>query len=412
MGKSSSWLYHLTRKNVVSALNMIGAYALSALALIGALAIFSSENSEVSPQVITNFVLIVSLVGGFELGLVKSCLINLNETKSRSFDIAILVAKVSSKALIPTVFIFLVWNNLTTELGVLQRFIFSYCLCLIGILSSELRVIFDNIGLYSSGIWTKQAGLAIGVFTFLGAIYFGLEPTVAFVAYCLARTFWLALQFYRYTKIAVRKELILFRDTELFGWRSIFSLSVLAVFSGNIDRILASYYLDPVTAINYFLIYEIFTKYWLVNYLINPIIFVRYAAGSDGLISILSLLKVLGTISIISVGTLTLFVSYNPNFFNSVFNISIGNPYIVAFFMAIAINSVTQSLSAVLQSRGYAEYLVKITIIVTLIMGISSIFAIMEFGVNGLLVTWLIKSLFEAALVASLFYREKYEFSS
>tara|TARA_B100000575_G_scaffold182103_1_gene146238 strand:+ start:3528 stop:4748 length:1221 start_codon:yes stop_codon:yes gene_type:complete len=404
-------LVHFFSTNKARSFNVVGSYAINAIVLIGALAIFNNNQSLVSPEIITNFVLIVSLAGGLELGLVKSCLVNLKSTKSQLFSKTVLIEKVSLRAFIPSVFIFLLWVNLGPDPGILQKFIFSYGFCLIGLLSSELRVIFNNIGLHSSAIWTKQGGITFGILTFVSSIYLGFGVTISLMMYFLARIFWLALLFYRYDKICVGNKIVAFENADIAGWQHMFALNSLATFSGNIDRILIVYFLAADLALTYFLIYEIFTKYWLIAYIINPIIFVRYAAGGDGLISFRILLKVLCALAILSVGILIFLVSFNPDFFNSVLNINIGNLYIVVFFMAIVINGVTQTVSTLLQSWGYSDYLVKYNIIITLLMSICYTFALIEFGLNGLLVTWLIKSLFEAALIASLFFRKKkYEF--
>lgn len=404
-------LVHFFSTNKARSFHIVGSYAISAIVLIGALAIFNNNQSLISPEIITNFVLIVALAGGLELGLVKSYLVNLEGTRSQLFSTTVLIEKVSLRAFIPSVFIFLLWVNLGPDPGILQKFIFSYGFCLIGLLSSELKVIFNNIGLHSSAIWTKQGGITFGILSFMCGIYLGFGLTISLIMYFLARIFWLALLFYRYDKIRVGNKIVTFENADIAGWQNMFALSSLAIISGNIDRILVAYFLVAGLGITYFLIYEIFTKYYVIAYIINPIIFVRYADGGDGLISVRNLLKVLCALAMISVGILILFVSYNPDFFNSVFNINIGNLYIVVFFMAIVINSVTQTVSTLLQSWGYTEYLLKYSIIVTLVMFISFTFAITEFGLNGLLVTWLIKSLFEAALITSLFFRkEKYQF--
>lgn len=397
--------------NKARSFNVIGSYVISAIVLIGTLAIFNNNQSLVSPEIITNFILIVALAGGLELGLVKSYLVNQKGAKTQLFSKTVLIEKVSLRAFIPSVFIFILWVNLGPDPGILQKFIFSYCFCLIGLLSSELRVIFNNIGLHSSAIWTKQGGITFGILSFICGIYLGFGVTISLIMYFLARIFWLTLLFYRYDKICVGNKIVTFENAEIAGWKHMFALNSLSIISGNTDRILVVYFLGADLGITYFLINEIFTKYYLIAYIINPIIFVRYATGGDGLIGVRNLLKVLCALAILSVGILIFLVSYNPDFFNSVFNINIGNLYIVVFFMAIVINSVTQTVSTLLQSWGYSDYLVKYNIIITLVMSICYTFALIEFGLNGLLVTWLIKSLFEATLIASLFFRKKkYEF--
>ncbi len=97
-------------------------------------------------------------------------------------------------------------------------------------------------------------------------------------------------------------------------------------------------------------------------------------------------------------------------FFNNILNISINNLFIILFFIAIVINCVTQIASTLLLSRGYAQNLLIITITVTLVIALTLVYALTNFGVNGLLVTWLIKSCFEGALVGILFSRERHEF--
>ena len=402
-------LTNCMNKNLVRSVNLISSYLVSGIVLIGVLAIFNN-NQSLNAETITNFVLLVTIAGGFELGLVKSSLINIDNSRSYSFKKLSLISKVSVRAIIPSIIIFLLWTFLNNDSSFLFKIIFSYCLCIIGILSSELRVIFDNNGNHSTAVWTKQGGITLGILTFVFSIYLGYGDAISLGMYCLMRVLYLILLFHRFNKINFSDKEIFFDKNQISGWKNIFGLSLLAVISGNIDRILISYFLDPLVVLNYFLIYEIFTKYWLIAVIVNPIIFVQFANGGNGVLSGIGILKILGVISIISVAILVTFISFNPMFFNNILNISINNLFIILFFIAIVINCVTQIASTLLLSRGYAQNLLIITITVTLVIALTLVYALTNFGVNGLLVTWLIKSCFEGALVGILFSRERHEF--
>lgn len=404
-------LINYLNKNLLKSFNLIVSYLISGIVLIGALAIFNN-NQSLNAETITNFILLVTLAGGFELGLVKSTLINLGNSRNRFFNKLSLISKVSVRAIIPSIIVFILWSFLNNDIYFLLKIIFSYCLCIIGILSSELRVIFNNNGNHSTAVWTKQGGITLGVLTFVISISLGYDDVISLGMYFLVRTLYLILLFYRLDKIKHSDKEIVFDKNYISGWKNIFGLSLLAVISGNIDRVLISYFLDPIVVLNYFLIYEILTKYWLIAVIVNPIIFVQYAGGGNGILSGIGIIKILGIISTISILTFIIFVNLYPVFFNNILNISIKNLFIILFFIAIVINCVTQIVSTLLLSRGYARSLLIISIIVTLVITPILVYAIIHFGINGLLVTWLIKSCFEGALFGTIILKERHEFLS
>lgn len=411
MNNSVNLLINYFNKNLLKSFNLLVSYLISGIVLIGALAIFNN-NQSLNAETITNFILLVTLAGGFELGLVKSTLISLDNSRNCSFKKLSLISKVSVRAIIPSIIVFFLWSFLSSDINFILKIIFSYFFCIIGILSSELRVIFNNNGNHSTAVWTKQGGITLGVLTFVISIYLDYDDITSFGLYFLARTFYLILLFYRLDKIKFSDREIVFDKNLISGWKNIFGLSLLAVISGNIDRILISYFLDPIVVLNYFLIYEILTKYWLIAVIVNPVIFVQYASGGNGILSGVGIIKALGIISIISISTFIIFVNSYPVFFNNILNISIKNLFIILFFIAIVINGVTQIVSTLLISRGYAQSLLIISIIVTLLTTLILVYAIIHFGINGLLVTWLIKSCFEGVLIGILFLKERHEFLS
>lgn len=410
MNDSINLLFNYLNKNLVKFFNLLAAYIISALVLIGILAIFNNNQDNLNPEDITNFLILVSLAGGLELGLVKSSLINSDNLRSLNFNKFSLISKVAIRAIIPSSIIFFIWIFLSTDFSFLYKIIFSYCLCFIGLMSSELRVIFDNNGNHSTAVWSKQGGISLGILFFSISILLGYGNVISLSVYCLARIIYLTLLFNRINEINQSYKLISFEDNQISGWKMIFGLSLAAAISGNIDRVLISYILDPIVVLNYFLVYEIFTKYYLIAIIINPIIFVQYANGGNGILNGFGLLKILGAVSIISISIFLFFISFNPAFFNNIVTIDISNLYFVIFFIAIVINCNTQTVYTLLLSRGYAHDLLKITIMVTLVIALTSAYAMINYGINGLLVTWLLKSCLEAALVAIVFWRKKHEF--
>lgn len=400
----------LTYKRSVKALNIVSAYACSAIVLIISLTIFNNNQELVNPTIITNFILVVALTSGFELGLVKSSLINSYGPKQQNFDLYLLFKKTSVKALIPSIFISILWISFGGSLSIVSKIIFSYSMCLIGVFTAELRVVFNHIKSYSIAAWVKQAGMTIGILAFLIGIYFGFGQFLSLFLYCLTRAVWLALVSYKYKKISSGKKLVKFDKNEHLGWESIFSLNLLAIISGNADRIIASYFLESSALIGYFLIYEIVTKYWIIVYITNPIIFVRSADSTKSNANMPIFIKITSILAVFSICFFIYFLYQFPLFFNNFFNIQIKNLFISIFFSAIVLNSITQVISTILISRGYAKSLLKINTTVAMTMGIISILAIINYGVNGLITAWLLKSIFEGVLVGSVILRRKNEF--
>ena len=116
-------LTNYMNKNLVRSVNLIASYLVSGIVLIGVLAIFNN-NQSLNAETITNFVLLVTIAGGFELGLVKSSLINIDNSRSYSFKKLSLISKVSVRAIIPSIIIFLLWTFLNNDSSFLFKIIF------------------------------------------------------------------------------------------------------------------------------------------------------------------------------------------------------------------------------------------------------------------------------------------------
>lgn len=129
--------------------------------------------------------------------------------------------------------------------------------------------------------------------------------------------------------------------------------SVIAAVGGSADRFFGLRYLTPEAWAGYFALYEVFSKFWFIPYVVTPILFTR-TAGGRGSRSLARWALVLTTAGgVLFVGGIVASLMIQPAapalLLGKRLSEHIPNPAIVAFAIAVALNSLAQIRIAELQ---------------------------------------------------------------
>jgi hypothetical protein len=176
------------------------------------------------------------------------------------------------------------------------------------------------------------------------------------------------------------------------------AVSIIAAAGGSLDRVFGLRLLRPVDYSAYYLSYELFTKFWLIPYLLGPILFAREASGERAgafARGAWLLTAAAGTAFVIAVAIVLRFV---PGLLGRLIGGSFGAATL-GFAAAVVVASFVQLRIAELQGAGHSRAAVRG-------MGLSAVISIplfyvsaWQWGAPGLMWALLVKTTLELGLV-------------
>ena len=180
-------------------------------------------------------------------------------------------------------------------------------------------------------------------------------------------------------------------------------VSVISAASGATDRVVVLRFLPPHVSGDYFLWFELISKFWILPYVACPIVFARRLRGDlpdRALLGLIGLALAGGAAMLVGIPlVVALFGHLLPRPFNSV------SLPVMIFAAGVALSAVAQLTGADLQGRGKLNYLLfSILLVLALapfIFGLGAIW----FGVAGVYAGWFVKSCLELMLNAAPYLR-------
>ncbi len=375
----------------------VGAYLVTALVAVVAILLLRRAISPAALQSALGFFFIAAIAAGLEPATVKAALLRGGPRESiaeAGAPVYLLAGTV--KALAASPFLAILWRFADPRIP-LADLLWLPAVALAGFAATDMRVLFDIEGRHAAAIWLKQGSLAGGLAVLAVLIGAGVPLFWAIgvsTAGRLGLTVWAVVSLPKGAAPAS-----LGRMKSLLGdvrWMELAAASVIAAASGSTDRVLALRYLPAATYASYYLIYELFSRFWLLPYLLTPILFARLAAGQESRVFIRRAwmgTAWAGAVFVAAVAGLWLAA---PERLTRLAGASFG-PFPVAFAAAVAIGALTQLRIAELQGRGAARR-------ASVIVGLCAIFSAVVFfvlvrrmGASGLTLAWLVKSGVELA---------------
>jgi hypothetical protein len=396
--KQVTLAFHLSGR----AAAVTGVYLASAAAVLLTVILLRAQVPPSALSRFLGFVVIASLSAGLEPGTVKAAA--LDPQGARDIPGAAFLAAGALKAIAASPVLALLWRFADPDVpaGALA---WTPALAIAGFCATDLRTGLDLRGRYAVAIGLKQGSLAGGVALAGCLIAVGASLPGAVAASCLARLAFLGLAAHR-----AEREGSPWRGglahlggqvRRLLGdrrWIDLAAVSAIAAASGGADRLFGLRYLSPAAFGGYYLTCELFSRFWLIPYLLSPIVFARRASGvpDDGFArAAWGLLGAAGAAYLaITAGLLLL----APGLVRQVIGPFLGAPTL-AFVAAVVVNSFSQLRVAELQSVGRSR---RAAVAIAASAGISiPLFYLCArgFGGSGLLWAWLAKSVLELAVL-------------
>ena len=334
------------------------------------------------------FYFIAALAAGLDPGTAKALFVG----ESREAGLWAVLAASAMKALVVAPVLGVVWRFAAPGLS-LATLLTTPLIVVAGFWATDVRVMLDLRGRHASAVWLKQGSLAAGFVLAAILVGSGLPLLWAVLISSLARLGLPVLAGWTDQPLSTgtRSAIGLLSKTP---WIAFAGVSVLGAAGGSIDRVVALRWLPAANYSGYYLLYELFSRFWLLPYLITPILFARIAAGQSGGVFaawswrftwFAGLAFVIGAAGVAFCA---------PGLLHGFLGVSFGPPT-VAFAGAIAISALTQLRVAELQAAGGARHALLATLAGTLVAVVAFGFGVRLIGVDGLLWAWLLKSAVE-----------------
>jgi hypothetical protein len=364
------------------------AYLATALAVLAVVVILRRSVSSDVLRAVLGFYFISALTAGLEPATVKGSVLASGRAPE---DLVGVLAAGAVKGLAVAPIVALVWwfADPRTPLCVIML---SPLPTVAGFWVTDLRVVLDLRGRHASAVWLKQGSLAAGFVLFAVMVGAGVPLFWAALVSSLARLAPPALIALRYNwgRWSVGGFL---RDSR---WPELAAVSAVAAAGGSVDRVLALRYLPASAYAGYLLVYELFSRFWLIPYLVAPILFARLAAGdaSRALISrAWFATSVMGALFVCAVTGVSL---STPAVAERLFGVPFGPP-VIAFAAAVTVGALTQLQIAQMQGTGAVRRALLVTAFGTLVSGVAFFAGVRALGLPGLYWAWLAKSTVEFA---------------
>jgi O-antigen/teichoic acid export membrane protein len=174
-------------------------------------------------------------------------------------------------------------------------------------------------------------------------------------------------------------------------WLEFSGASVLSSASGSADRLLGLRFLSAAAMGSYYVTFEIFSRFWLLPYLMVPIIFARRVGGQDSKDFMRAAWLVTALAGVGFLGLLAGVTVVSPQLIHDVIGRPLGSA-IFALATAVVIASFTQLRIAEMQARGATRRVVWV-LLFNLAFSIAVFgVAARNYGIEGLMWAWVIKS--------------------
>lgn len=371
-----------------------GAYVLAAATILGAVVIVRGLVAPATLRGFLAFVFIASLAAGLEPGTAKADALD----PDHRAGLPAILAVSALKGLLAAPILILVWRfaDPTVGWGALAS---TPGLCIAGFCVTDLRVLHDLRGRYALAVGLKQGSLAGGVALTGGLLAAGVSLAPAVAASTLAR---LALAAAAGLDEQARRGVSpSWADIRRLAvdprWLDLAAVSAIAAVSGSADRVFGLRFLDAAAYGGYFLIFELFSKFWLIPYVLAPIVFARQAAGQEAGAFLRGAWGFTAVAGAVFLAALAGWLWLAPATLARLVGAAFG-PATLMFGAGVVIGSFVQLRIAALQGEGASRRAAVVSAFSALFSLALFYVAARTWGAAGLLSAWLVKSLVELAL--------------
>lgn len=343
-------------------------------------------------------IFLMSLSAGLEPGTIKAAV--LSEAGVEGVDLVAYLGVGALKGALASPFLAVIWRLADPTIP-FSTLAWTPLIAVAGFWATDMRVLLDLRGRHTLAVGLKQGSLAGGV-AVVGLLVALRTPLVWAVGASTFARLALPLLVVALLRRAPSGGPVWREARRLLGdnrWVDLAAVSVIAAVGGSVDRVIGLRLLSPADYGAYYLIYELLTKFWLIPFVLGPILFARRAAGdeSDSLVrGAWGLTAVAGAAVLTVVGGVLVVA---PTLLAQLVGASFGMATF-GFAMGVVVGSLVQLQIAHLQGAGRGRR-------TAVAMGLSAVLSAPMFwvcanvfGAAGLLWAFLAKTSLELALVS------------
>jgi hypothetical protein len=374
-----------------------GSYAIAAAAILVIVVLLRRALPAATLQGVLSFFFIASLASGLEPGTVKAAALSEGSGEARP-GVAAFLGAGAIKALAAAPFLALAWRFADPHMDP-AIYLWLPLVAFAGFAATDLRVLFDLEGRHARAIWLKQGSLAGGLAVLAVLVLIGTPLGWAIGASTLARIALVLTVALREARQAAPPRPHWRRAGRLLAdvrWMELAAASVIGAAGGSTDRLLGLRFLAPATFAGYYVLYELFSKFWLLPYLFSPIIFARKAAGVGADVFIGQAWRLTAAAGAAFVVAATAAQGLFPSLVARLIGPSFGWA-IVAFAAAVAIGAFAQMRIAEVQGAGAARRAMVLIALSAVVSATLFFVFLRQMGAPGLMWAWLIKSVLDLA---------------
>ncbi len=376
------------RTLAVRAVVVAGAYLATALAVLTVVVILRGRLSPDTLRAVLGFYFVSALAAGLEPATVKAAVLESGRAPANLVGV-LAAGAVKSVAAAPVLALVWWFADPRTPPAML---LLSPLMAVAGFWATDLRVVLDLRGRHAAAIWLKQGSLAGGFLLLAAMVGAGIPLFLSAVTASLGRLVPPVL-------IAARSAVGDWRVGAFLRqarWPELAGISAVAAAGGSVDRVLALRYLTAADYAGYLVVYEVFSRFWLIPYLVAPILFARLAAGDASRALVSRAWLATSTMCALFVAAVSGVALSAPALAARLLGPPFGPPAI-AFAAAIAVGALTQLRMAQMQAAGAVRTALLVTMFGALVAGLSFFVGVRALGLSGLYWAWLVKSVIEFA---------------
>ena len=382
---------------------MIGAYALTATALVATVALLRGYASPADLRAALSFFFVSSTASGLDPATSKAAALSREGALERPVGSYLLAG--AMKAVCAAPLLALVWKISDPHIpwGVLA---WLPLICAAGFWATDLRVLLDLNGRHGAAIGLKQ-GVLSGGYVLAGVIVAagsGLAAAVAVSTIVRAAAVLGAAPLVARSRPGERGEV--WRQTRrLFAdvkWVEFSVASVLGMVSGSADRVVGLRLLPPTIFSAYYLTYETLSRFWVIPFLFAPIIYARSVGTDRGGGRVARAAWLLTAVAGAGmIGVLAFIFAMFPHFVPSLVGADLRGPT-MALAAGVVISAFAQIRLVELQAQGRTRVTLAVIAAMTAVSPAASLLGVHYAGAAGLMWAWVVKGSLDLALLLAV----------
>jgi O-antigen/teichoic acid export membrane protein len=364
----------------------VGAYIASALVAVGAVYLAKRTLAPEPLRAFLSYLVILAISAGLEPGTTKAHAVAHGADAPFSARQTALTSLL--KAIVAAAPLAVIWSLSDPALS-WPILALTPLICAVGFVVSDLRVRFDLEQRHVMAVWLKQGSTATGVLAAAVMMALGGTAFASILVATLVRVLFI-LGPLREPRPGAAPGMDVRGLITATPWQALAGASVLAAAGGSMDRLIAVRVVNPSDLSSYYLIFEILSKFWLLPYLLTPILFAQRVARQRDVRFERIAFGLTGVAGALFLGALVLLIVFDPSLSRGFTgrNLDVAT---LALAGAIVLSSFTQLINTQQQAAGRGRRVIWVLGISLGVGLIAFAWAAPRYGIEGLMWAWLVR---------------------